>query len=53
MDENELGRLVKDIDTATLKAEAKRLGLKCGRCPTKMTIARLLPDDVLRSLVKK
>ncbi len=53
MDEKERGELVKAVDTATLKAEAKRLGLKCGRCPTKMTIARMLPDDVLRSLSKK
>ncbi len=53
MDEKELVELLKGIDTATLKAEAKRLGLKCGRCPTKMTIARLLPEDVLVSLAKK
>ncbi len=53
MNEKELGELLKGVDLASLKAEAKNLGLKCGRCPTKATIARLLPDEVLRSLVKK
>ncbi|MDD1715373.1 MAG: hypothetical protein LUQ01_00080 [Methanolinea sp.] len=50
MNDKERSELIMTMDLKVLKEAAKNAGIKPGRCPTKASIAKLLPDEVLRSL---
>ena len=53
MDDRERNDLIKNLDLKTLSEAAKAQGIKPGRCPTKTSIARVLPDEVLRARGRK
>lgn len=48
-----MSELLQKLDLKTLKEAAKAEGIKPGRCPTKASIARMLPEDALRALLEK
>lgn len=52
MDDQERADLLKKIDLKALKGEVKARGIACGRCPTKASLAQLLPDEALLALAK-
>jgi hypothetical protein len=52
MKTSDLESLIKSISVKDLKAEAKKRGIALGRCPTKMDIAKKLPQDVLEKLAR-
>ncbi len=52
MEQKELSKVIKNIDTKVLKDEVKKLGLKLGRCPTKMSIAKIFRKKPSKSLKK-
>jgi hypothetical protein len=52
MEKSDLESLIKSISVKDLKEEAKKRGIALGRCPTKMDIAKKLPQDVLKKLAR-
>jgi hypothetical protein len=52
MKEAELETLIKTISVKDLKEEAKKRGISLGRCPTKMDIAKKLPEEALKKLAR-
>jgi hypothetical protein len=52
MKKSDLESLIKSISAKDLKEEAKKRGIALGRCPTKIDIAKKLPQDVLERLAK-
>lgn len=53
MKEAELKVVIKDISAKDLKEEAKKRGISLGRCPSKLDIARKLPEETLKKLAGK
>ncbi|HUU75442.1 MAG TPA: hypothetical protein VMW63_05080 [Methanoregulaceae archaeon] len=53
MNEEEIAELIRSLKLSTLKEVAKAEGIKPGRCPTKMSIARMLPEVTLKELSKR
>ena len=50
MDDEETSKLIRHLNLKTLKEALKAEGVKPVRCPTEMSIARMLPEVPLKKL---
>jgi hypothetical protein len=49
----DIEEMAKKATMKDLKAIAKKNDIKLGKCPTKLKIAKMIPEEELEALVKK